>query len=120
MLPRRRALRPQEFGPVGSFIWVGLDLASTLVKLYLTKDDRGARVEANKRLTRIGGSVMVSIPPQMLKEMGAKAGEEVRLTSEAGRITIEPVVEQPSADVVEFAKRFSERYAEAMRNLARR
>ncbi len=77
-------------------------------------------METNKKLTRIGGSVMVSIPPQMLEEMGVKAGEEVRLISEAGQVTIKPAVKQPPADVVEFAKRFSERYAEAMRNLAQR
>ena len=77
-------------------------------------------METNKKLTKIGGSMMVSIPPQMLKEMGVKAGEEARLISGDGQVTISPVVEQPSADVVEFAKRFSERYAEAMRNLARK
>lgn len=77
-------------------------------------------METNKKLMKIGGSVVVSIPPRMLEEMGVKAGEEVRLISEAGRVTVGPAVKQPSADVVEFARRFSERYAEAMQNLSRR
>lgn len=77
-------------------------------------------METNKKLTKVGGSVMVSIPPRMLEEMGVEAGEEVNLVSEAGRVVIRPAVKGPSADVVEFAWRFSERYAEAMRNLAGR
>ncbi len=77
-------------------------------------------MEANKKLMRIGGSVIVSIPLRMLEEMGVKAGEEVRLVGEGGRVTISPAAKRSSADVAEFAKRFSERYAEAMRNLSRR
>lgn len=77
-------------------------------------------METNEKLIKIGDSVMVSIPPQMLEEMGVKAGEEVRLVGEAGRVTIGPALKQPSADVVDFAKRFSERYARAMRNLSQR
>ena len=63
---------------------------------------------------------MLPIPPEMLAEMGLEAGQDVLLFSEEGVIQIEPSVPLPSTDAVEFMARFTKKYDEAMRNLARR
>jgi hypothetical protein len=63
---------------------------------------------------------MLPIPPEMLAEMGLEAGQDVLLFSEEGVIQIESSVPRPSPDAVEFMARFTKKYDEAMRNLARR
>ena len=63
---------------------------------------------------------MLPIPPEMLAEMDLEAGQDVLLCSEEGVIQKEPSVPRPSSDAVEFMARFTKKYDEAMRNLARR
>jgi antitoxin component of MazEF toxin-antitoxin module len=63
---------------------------------------------------------MLPIPPEMLAEMDLEAGQDVLLSSEEGVIQIESSVPRPSSDAVEFMARFTKKYDEAMRNLARR
>lgn len=63
---------------------------------------------------------MLPIPPEMLAEMGLEAGQDVLLSSEEGVMRIELSVPRPSPDAVEFMARFTKKYDEAMRNLARR
>ena len=60
---------------------------------------------------------MVPLPPDMLKETGLAEGEEVTLRSHGNSIEIEPA-QAPDLAVVEFAKRFTERYRTALARLA--
>jgi antitoxin component of MazEF toxin-antitoxin module len=73
-----------------------------------------------RTLRKVGGSVMLPIPPEMLKEMSLEAGQDVVLSSEENAIRLEPSPLRPSPDAVEFMARFVEQYDEAMRNLAQR
>lgn len=41
-------------------------------------------------LRKVGGSVMVAIPPVMLNELDMKAGEEVRLETDGTNVVIKP------------------------------
>ena len=41
-------------------------------------------------LRKVGGSVMVAIPPVMLNELNMQAGEDVRLEIERSNIVIKP------------------------------
>ncbi len=41
-------------------------------------------------LRKVGGSVMVAIPPAMLNELDIKAGAEVRLEIEGANVVIKP------------------------------
>ena len=77
-------------------------------------------IQTRRKLRKVGGSVMLPIPPEMLDEMSLRIGQEVLLSSEGGTIQIEPSVPSPSPDAVEFMARFTKKYDEAMRNLARR
>ena len=47
-------------------------------------------MEIERKLRKVGGSVMVPIPPEMLDELQLRAGQPVRLVSEGGGIRIEP------------------------------
>jgi hypothetical protein len=48
------------------------------------------------------------------------AGQDVELSSEGGMIRVEPSAPRPSPEAVEFMARFTQKYDEAMGNLARR
>jgi hypothetical protein len=56
----------------------------------------------------------------MLEEMSLGPGQDVVLSSEGDVIRVEPSAPRPSPDAVEFMVRFTKKYDEAMRNLARR
>lgn len=73
-----------------------------------------------RTLKRVGGSVMVPVPPEILKEMGLEEGQQVRLVSEGGHFRVEPAVSRPSPEAVEFASCFTRKYDEMMKNLANR
>ena len=77
-------------------------------------------MQTERTLKKVGGSVMLPIPPEILREMHLEADQTVTVSSEAGRINVEPSIRRPSADAVEFMARFTERYDEAFRNLAQR
>lgn len=77
-------------------------------------------MQTRRTLRKVGGSVMLPIPPEILEDMSLKAGQDVLLSSEGNVIQIEPSEHRPSRDAVEFMQRFTEKYDEAMRNLARR
>jgi antitoxin component of MazEF toxin-antitoxin module len=77
-------------------------------------------MELTRRLRKVGGSIMVSIPPELLRDSGLQLDAVVRLRSQPGRIEIEPTEASPSQDVVSFAARFTTRYRQALKELARR
>jgi len=77
-------------------------------------------MQTRRKLRKVGGSVMLPIPPEMLEEMSLEVGQDVLLSSEGGVIQIEPSAPRPSPDAVEFMARFTKKYDEAMRNLAQR
>ena len=77
-------------------------------------------MEIERRLRKVGGSVMVPIPPEMLEELQLRADQQVRLISEGSGIRIEPTAPRPSPEVVEFAARFMDEYEDVMRALADR
>jgi antitoxin ChpS len=77
-------------------------------------------MQTRRTLRKVGGSVMLPIPPEMLEEMNLDAGQDVVLSSEESVIRVEPSAPRPSADAVEFMARFMKKYDKAMRNLAGR
>ena len=77
-------------------------------------------MQVERRLRKVGGSVMVPIPPEMLDELQLRADQLVRLISGEGNIKIEPAAPRPSPEVVEFAARFIDEYEDVMRELADR
>jgi antitoxin component of MazEF toxin-antitoxin module len=77
-------------------------------------------MQVERTLKKVGGSVMLPIPPEILREMHLEADQTVTVSSEAGRMNVEPSVRRPSHDAVEFMVRFTDKYDEAFRNLAQR
>ena len=77
-------------------------------------------MQTRRTLRKVGGSVMLPIPPEMLEEMGLGIGQDVVLSSEGDIIKVKPSAPRPSPDAVKFIARFTKKYDEAMRNLARR
>jgi putative addiction module antidote len=77
-------------------------------------------METKRRLKKIGGSVALFIPPEMLEELGVGPGSEVEVVSDRGSIRVRSAEPRPSDDLIEFAHRFTKKYEEALRNLSRR
>jgi len=75
-------------------------------------------MELTRKLRRVGGSVMLPIPPEVMRESGLAAGQEVLLKSRPGHIDIQSVT-LPSTEALDFAQRFSTKYREALAELAR-
>ncbi len=77
-------------------------------------------MKIERTLKKVGGSVMVPIPAEILRELRWEPGLRVSVDSEDGAIRIEPVAERPPDDVAEFVARFTKKYDQALRNLAER
>jgi antitoxin component of MazEF toxin-antitoxin module len=77
-------------------------------------------MEARRRLKKIGGSVALFIPKEMLDDLRLGADTEVEITSEGKSIRIRRVEQDPPDDLIEFAHRFTKKYDAALRNLAQR
>lgn len=77
-------------------------------------------MQTRRTLRKVGGSVMLPIPPEMLAEMSLEVGQDVLLSSEENAIRVEPSVPRPPDDLVEFAQRFTKKYETALRNLSQR
>lgn len=77
-------------------------------------------MKIERTLKKVGGSVMVPIPAEILRELHWKPGLKVSIDSEDGIIRIEPVAERPPDDIAEFVARFTDKYDQALRNLSER
>ncbi len=73
-----------------------------------------------RTLKKVGGSVMVPIPAEMLRQLRWRPGLRVTVDSEGDGIRIVPALKRPSPEVMEFVAEFFEEYDEAMRELADR
>lgn len=77
-------------------------------------------MQVERNLRKVGGSVMLPVPPEVLKELGLEGGRPVRITSEHGRFYVEPAERKPDPDAAAFMSRFAREYDRALRNLSRR
>jgi antitoxin component of MazEF toxin-antitoxin module len=77
-------------------------------------------VKIERTLKKVGGSVMLPIPAEILRELRWGPGLRVSVDSEGDGVRIAPAVKRPSPEVMEFVAEFFEEYDEAMRELADR
>jgi antitoxin component of MazEF toxin-antitoxin module len=77
-------------------------------------------VKIERTLKKVGGSVMVPIPAEILRELRWGPGLKVTVDSEDGVVRIEPAAERPPDDIAAFVARFTDKYDQALRNLAER
>jgi antitoxin component of MazEF toxin-antitoxin module len=79
-------------------------------------------METKRQLKKIGGSVALFLPPEMLEEFHLEAGTEVEISSDSEKdsIQVRRAEQGPPDDLVEFAHRFTKKYETALRNLSER
>ena len=77
-------------------------------------------MEARRRLKKVGGSVALFIPKEMLEDLRLGPDTEVEITSEGKSIRVRRAEQGPPDDLIEFAHRFTKKYDTALRNLAQR
>ncbi len=71
-------------------------------------------------MQKVGGSVVLTIPAEIARELSLTPGSEVRMRSEDGRLVLEPAAPRPSHEAVEFMRHFVAKYDRALKNLADR
>ncbi|MGI8538812.1 MAG: AbrB/MazE/SpoVT family DNA-binding domain-containing protein [Rubrobacteraceae bacterium] len=77
-------------------------------------------METRRQLKKIGGSVALFIPPEMLEELRLEPGAEVEMKSVDDSISIRRAEQGPPEELVEFAYRFTKKYEVALKNLSQR
>lgn len=77
-------------------------------------------METRRQLKKIGGSVALFIPPEMLEELRLEPGAEVEMKSVDDGISIRRAEQGPPEELVEFAYRFTKKYEVALKNLSQR
>lgn len=76
-------------------------------------------MEVTRKLRKVGGSVMVPLPPEILQDAGLVVDATVVIRSRHGHVEIEPEA-APDKDAMEFMDSFLAEYGEAMEKLAKR
>ncbi len=77
-------------------------------------------METVRKLQKVGGSVALTIPAEMARELGLSAGDEVSVRSDEEGMRVSRMSPRPRMEVVEFMARFMEEYDEDLRSLADR
>ena len=76
-------------------------------------------VEVTRKLRKVGGSVMVPLPPEILQEAGLVVDATVVIRSRQGHVEIEPEA-APDQDAMGFMDSFLAEYGDAMEKLSKR
>jgi antitoxin component of MazEF toxin-antitoxin module len=74
-------------------------------------------VVINRKIRKVGNSLMIPLPPETVSEAGFKEGQEVSITSRPGHVDLDPAG-APDRWLVEFTARFTERYRDDLADLA--
>ena len=77
-------------------------------------------MELNRQLRRVGGSVVIAIPPEMLEEAGLSEGDEVTLRSRGGLIEVSANAPDLDPEFVQWVYEHLREYEDMYRELARR
>lgn len=77
-------------------------------------------METTRKLQKVGGSIALTIPAEMARELGLSAGDEVRMSSDGGEMRVRRGIPHPRPEVVEFMARFMKEYDADLRSLADR
>lgn len=75
-----------------------------------------------QKVLKVGSSAAVTIPKKSLEELGLKIGDRVVVKIDKKRrvVSVEPVGRQPSDELMEWTKKFIERYRPALEALSKK
>ncbi len=73
-----------------------------------------------QKLIKVGSSTAVVIPKTTLKDLGLRAGDSVKMevNSKSRKLSFEPVVKEVDKELLNWTKKFIERYRPALEALA--
>ena len=77
-------------------------------------------MKQKRTLRRVGGSIMVPIPPPQLQASGLHEGDVVLIEAEPGQLTIKPAAPELDPQFVVSVERALLRYQRAWEELAQR
>ena len=75
--------------------------------------------EMTRKLRKVGGSIMLPLPPEILQDAGLTEGDSVIIRASPGEVRIEASA-TPDPDAMDFMDTFLAEYREAMAKLAER
>jgi len=80
-------------------------------------EEKKQQISADRRLMKMGGSLVVSVPNEVIEQWNLKKGDEVRFTFQEGTMKIEP---KESTIVETIPEETVEAYSKAMRGIQAR
>jgi len=80
-------------------------------------DEKRQQVSVERRLMKMGGSLVVSVPNEVVEQWNLKKGDEVRFTFQEGAMKIEP---KGSTKVETIPEEMVEAYSKAMKGIQAR
>ena len=75
-----------------------------------------------QKVIKIGTSAAVIIPKKTLEDLEIKVGDKIELEvdKKSRRVSIEPVIKQVDREVLDWTKKFIEKYRPALEALAKK
>ena len=75
-----------------------------------------------QKVLKVGSSAAVTIPKKSLEELGLKPGDRVsvKIDKKQRRVSIEPVVREVDKELLDWTRKFIERYRPALEALAKK
>ena len=75
-----------------------------------------------QKVLKVGSSAAVTIPKKSLEELGLKSGDRVsvKIDKKQRRVSIEPVVREVDKELLDWTRKFIERYRPALEALAKK
>lgn len=75
-----------------------------------------------QKVLKVGDSAAVTIPKGSLDELGLRPGDEVnvRVDTKQRRVYIEPIIREADKELLDWMKKFIEKYRTALEALAKK
>lgn len=75
-----------------------------------------------QKVLKVGSSAAVTIPKKSLEELGLRPGDRVsvKIDRKLQRVSIEPAVKGVNKELLDWTRKFIERYRPALEALAKR
>ena len=78
--------------------------------------------DMTQKVLKVGSSAAVTIPKKSLEELGLRTGDRVsvKIDRRLQRVSIEPIAKGVNKELLDWTRKFIERYRPALEAVARR
>lgn len=75
-----------------------------------------------QKILKVGDSAAVTIPKKSLEELGLEIGDRIklRINKKRGMVIVEPIYKEVDKELLEWTRKFIEKYHSALEALAKK